>query len=98
MRRFSFHSGAAHFQHELSTMTRQPNTTDKPDATCKHKAVLLITTAVAGTASSLAKRRTELRCGEPDGHSGEHRDPRNNRRWNDRGRPITHVIMHEDEQ
>ena len=64
---------------------------------CPHKAVLIVTRSVRGTSSSLARERVELSCAEAEGHQGEHRDPRHNRSWKDRGQTVTHVIVNEDE-
>jgi hypothetical protein len=64
---------------------------------CEHQAILIVTQSVEGTASNVAKRRVEMRCGEIKGHQGPHRDPARSRTWEDRGTPLTHIIDHEDE-
>lgn len=65
---------------------------------CSHRAVLIITRQLEGTASSVAKRRIELACSLPDGHDGEHRDDEHDERWEDRGKLLTHLLRHEDER
>jgi hypothetical protein len=64
---------------------------------CKHRALLIITRDVRGTTSNLAKKRTELQCGEPEGHDGPHRDEAHGESWDDRGSDLTHILRDEDE-
>ena len=64
--------------------------------TCKHQAVLIVTRAIEGTSSSVAKRRVELECCHAEGHEGEHLDERHDERWQDAGKQRTHVIRHEE--
>lgn len=64
---------------------------------CKHRAVLIITRQLDGTASSVAKSRVELSCQLPEGHEGEHRDDEHAETWVDDGRPVTHLLRHEEE-
>ncbi len=65
---------------------------------CKHRAFLIITRDVRGTASNLAKKRIELQCGEPEGHDGPHRDSEHDESWQDRGSDLTHILRGEDEE
>ena len=64
---------------------------------CKYRAVLIITRQLDGTASSVAKARSELACGLPAGHEGQHHDADQDERWDDQGKPVTHLFRHEDE-
>lgn len=64
---------------------------------CPHVAVLIETQAVEGTASNIAKRRTELRCSLPAGHDSSHRDDKHREEWQDRGSLLTTILRHEDE-
>jgi hypothetical protein len=48
---------------------------------CDQRAVLFVTTSVKDTSTNVARRRIELACGLPDGHTGEHHDPEHNERW-----------------
>jgi len=63
---------------------------------CKHRALLIITRDVRGTTSSLAKKRIELRCDEPEGHEGPHRNAEHGETWTDRGNELTHILRAED--
>lgn len=63
---------------------------------CPHQAVLIVTRAVRGTSSSLAKKRLALRCGQAADHDGEHHDKRHGKQWQDRGNTITHLFEHEE--
>lgn len=63
---------------------------------CSHRALLIVTHPFSGTSSSVAKERVELRCHEPAGHEGPHRDPERGESWEDRGSELTHVLRHED--
>jgi hypothetical protein len=62
---------------------------------CNKEAVLLITTAVAGTSTNVARRRVPLKCSLEEGHEGPHRDEPKSESW-DQGRQT--VIRHEDEK
>ena len=62
---------------------------------CKHRAVLIITREVKGTSSNLASGRTELVCGEAEGHEGPHHDAAHDERWTDRGDLVTHILRQE---
>ena len=64
---------------------------------CKHRAVLIITRQLDGTSSSVAKSQSELVCGLPLGHEGQHRDADQDESWDDGGKPVTHLLRHEDE-
>ncbi len=63
---------------------------------CPHKAILVVTRAVKGTASNVAKKRVSLHCGRPLGHEGEHHDKRYHKHWHDRDQTLTHVFEHEE--
>ena len=63
---------------------------------CKHRALIIITRDVTGTASNLAQARIELTCKEAEGHSGPHRDAKRNETWQDRGNERTHIMRAED--
>lgn len=65
---------------------------------CRHRAVLIVTRSVSGTATNVAQERRELSCCEPSGHAGPHRDERSNERWQDKGSELTHLLRHEDEE
>jgi hypothetical protein len=60
--------------------------------TCPHTASLIVTREVKGTSSSVAKRRVELSCSEPEGHGGPHRDTHHGESWQDRGDVHTHIL------
>lgn len=64
---------------------------------CDHRASLVITRAVEGTSTSVARSRTELRCELPEGHAGPHRSAARNAEWE--GGPDHHptLLRHEDE-
>jgi hypothetical protein len=64
---------------------------------CKHRAILIVTRAVEGTSTNVAKERVELSCSEPSGHTGTHHDKRRDERWEDRGSEVTHLLRHADE-
>lgn len=64
---------------------------------CKHRAILIVTRGVRGTASNIAKRRIDLSCTEADGHDGPHRDQARGEQWLDRGDVVTHILRDENE-
>lgn len=64
---------------------------------CKHRAILIVTRQVEGTATNVARQRVELECGEPEGHDGMHFDSRRGERWEDRGPQLTHLLRQQDE-
>lgn len=62
---------------------------------CQHRAVVIITRDVKGTASNLAAGRTEVQCGKPEGHDGLHEDAAAGETWKDRGDLLTHILRQE---
>ena len=52
---------------------------------CAQRAILVITRSVEGTATSVARSRTELSCDLEAGHTGQHRDSRAQESW--QGKP-----------
>ena len=64
---------------------------------CGHRAVLVITHSVEGTATSVARDRIELSCELPHGHKGEHRDLRNGELWTGAAGKITTILRDETE-
>jgi hypothetical protein len=48
---------------------------------CGEVAVLILTSAVEGTSTTLARKRVELRCGLSAGHQGLHRDAQAGEEW-----------------
>ncbi|HNS97652.1 MAG TPA: hypothetical protein PLJ27_02050 [Polyangiaceae bacterium] len=64
---------------------------------CPYRAVLLVTRDMRGTASSVAKLRIELHCGEPEGHLGAHHDPRHGIQWDDHGKTVRTLLRDESE-
>lgn len=62
---------------------------------CPHRAVLIETRSVIGTASNVAKRRVELQCSLSAGHEVPHRDDQHREEWTDRGPLLTTVLRHE---
>lgn len=68
---------------------------------CGHRAVLVITRAVAGTSTEVARKRVDLVCGLPENHPGSHRDEIQSEEWERRqGRPDSErptLLRHEDE-
>ena len=63
---------------------------------CPHRALLIVTRTVEGTSSNVAKRRVELRCGQPAGHGGPHVDAEHDEQWEDRGHRMSHILRHDD--
>lgn len=64
---------------------------------CGKRAVLIVTTAVKGTASNVAKERVELRCTEAEGHDGPHRDAAHGEQWEADQNAVTTLLRHEDD-
>jgi hypothetical protein len=66
-------------------------------AECGDRAVLLVTTTPAGTATHLVRRRVDLRCGLEANHEGAHRDSEHGEGWErSTGRSPT-IVRHEDD-
>jgi len=63
---------------------------------CDQRAVLFVTTSVKDTATNVARRRIELACGLPDGHTGEHHDPQHDERWAGAAGQRQTLLRHED--
>lgn len=57
----------------------------------------MVTRAAEGTSTSIARRRVELRCQLPEGHSEPHYDPDHDERWDAKGEKATMLLRHEDE-
>jgi hypothetical protein len=66
-------------------------------ADCGHKAVLIVTKEVPNTATNVARRRIDLRCGLPAGHQGRHRDTEHGEQWDAGSGPVATLFRHEDE-
>lgn len=64
---------------------------------CGHRAFLVITRAVEGTSTSVARSRVELRCGLAEGHVGAHRDPGHGAEWEGDDTHHPTLLRHEDE-
>ena len=67
---------------------------------CSSNAVLMITTSPEGTATNVVRRRIELRCELNEGHTGRHRDGKNDEEWDTASsgsRPPT-LLRQEDEE
>jgi len=64
---------------------------------CGSKAVLIVTAALEGTATNVARRRVELTCRLPQGHAGEHRDSEENESWLAAPGEVPMILRHEDE-
>jgi hypothetical protein len=69
-----------------------------PVMSCKHRALLIVTRDVQGTASHVAKRRIEFGCDEAEGHVGPHRNGEHGESWTDRGDVVTHILRHESDE
>lgn len=65
---------------------------------CGQKAILIVTTTPAGTATNVARSRVELTCGLPQGHPGAHRDDSHGEEWVAAAGELEMVLRHEDEQ
>jgi hypothetical protein len=59
---------------------------------CPHRATLIFTRDVRGTASNVAAGRLALQCSLDGGHDGQHHDSENDERWDDRGDELTHLF------
>ena len=64
---------------------------------CGQKAILIVTTTPAGTATNVARTRIELTCGLSQGHPGAHRDQANGEDWIAAPGEVHMVLRHEDE-
>jgi hypothetical protein len=58
--------------------------------------VLIITRSVEGTATSIARSRTELICDQPDGHAGPHVDSSAGETWQGKPGERPTLLRHED--
>lgn len=65
---------------------------------CGERAILIVTKALAGTATNVARSRTILVCGLEAGHAGEHRDAEHSEVWQAKLGAIPTLIRHEDEE
>ncbi len=65
---------------------------------CGQRAVLVITQAVEGTSTSVARRRIELSCGLASGHEGRHRDLTEGEEWEAKAGHVPTILRHEDEE
>ena len=65
---------------------------------CPYRATLIVTIAVSGTASNIAKRRVDLKCRLHKGHRGLHEDPEQGEKWEDDGHVRTTLLRHETEE
>jgi hypothetical protein len=63
---------------------------------CGHQAVLVITRTVEGTSTTVARSRTVLTCGLPQGHTGAHHDTKEDERWDGTPGARTTLLRHED--
>ena len=66
-------------------------------AECGDEAVLVVTQTVEGTTTNVVRRRIELRCGLPAGHSGAHSDAQHGEEWQPRQGHKPVILRHEDE-
>lgn len=65
---------------------------------CGERAVVIVTRAMTGTATNVARSRTILVCGQPGGHSGPHRDLQHSEAWDAEAGALPTIIRHEDEE
>jgi hypothetical protein len=65
---------------------------------CGERASLIVTRSVEGTATNIARRRVELRCGLTAGHEGPHRDPAHGEEWAAEPGQRPALLRHEDEE
>jgi hypothetical protein len=65
---------------------------------CGEVAVLIVTTSVEGTSTSVARRRTELRCGLSAGHPGLHRDAVAGEEWTSTPGQRTTILRDESDE
>ena len=63
---------------------------------CSHRAVLIVTREVAGTSTNVARERKNLTCGKEAGHQGRHEDAQYEESWDDEGKQLTHILVHEE--
>jgi hypothetical protein len=65
---------------------------------CGQRAVLVVTRAIEGTSTNVARRRVQLRCRLSEGHAGPHHDTEHDEHWEGRsGHPQT-LLQHEDDE
>lgn len=64
---------------------------------CSQRAILIVTAALEGTATNVARRRVELHCKLPEGHAGAHRDEEAGESWSGAPGEMSMVIRHEDD-
>jgi hypothetical protein len=64
---------------------------------CGSKAVLIVTAALEGTATNVARRRAELTCRLPEGHADAHRDSEEGETWLAPPGEVPMILRHEDE-
>lgn len=60
--------------------------------------MLIVTAALEGTATNVARRRVELTCRLPAGHAGEHRDSEESEAWLAALGEMPMILRHEDEE
>lgn len=65
---------------------------------CGERAILIVTKAMADTATNVARSRTILVCSLEAGHAGDHRDTQHTESWSGKLGAIPTIIRHEDEQ
>jgi hypothetical protein len=66
-------------------------------SSCGSRANLIVTLTPEGTTTNIVRRRIELECTLPPGHTGPHRDAQHGEEWErGTGRPPT-LLRHEDE-
>ena len=65
---------------------------------CGQRAVLVVTRVVAGTSTSIARRRVELVCGLPTHHEGEHADSEQGERWRAAPGQTPTLLRHEEDE
>ena len=73
-----------------------PVTSERSD--CPHRATLIVTISVTGTASNVAKKRIDLECRLPKGHAGDHEDGAHGEKWRDDGHKRTTILRHETDE
>ena len=62
---------------------------------CGHRAVLIVTRDVEGTSTNVARERKDLECCLEEGHEGPHEDSQHQVKWEDKGKTMTHILIHE---
>jgi hypothetical protein len=65
---------------------------------CGQRAILVITQAVEGTSTNVARSKVELRCALPAGHQGPHHDVVNEEQWEGGVGHVPTLLRHEDEE